>query len=143
MPSDIRYPLATHYQERLRSASGLPFENVSMENVLGNHLSARDLGISSDTLVMQAEIAGEAGYLQLSANLLRAAELVRMPDDVLLRVYTALRPRRSTYPELIGLADELENRYEATLVSEMVREAAEVYRGRDLLMGDSQEEKPT
>ena len=49
---------------------------------------------------MQAEVALAAGRTQLAESLERAAELAAVPDELLLEVYTALRPRRATAAEL-------------------------------------------
>ena len=55
------------------------------------------------TLRLQAEVARAAGRTQLAENLERAAELAAVPDDLLLEVYTALRPRRATAARAGGL----------------------------------------
>ena len=49
---------------------------------------------------MQAAVAFAAGRTQLAESLERAAELAAVPDELLLEVYTALRPHRSTAAEL-------------------------------------------
>ena len=46
-----------------------------------------------------------AGRPQLADNLLRAAELAPLPDETILEIYTALRPRRSSAAELEAWAD--------------------------------------
>ncbi|MXD27906.1 propanediol dehydratase small subunit PduE, partial [Escherichia coli] len=48
----------------------------------------------------------------------------------------ALRPYRSTKQELIAIADELEQRYQAKIFAAFVREAAELYVERQKLKGD-------
>jgi propanediol dehydratase small subunit len=48
-------------------------------------------------------------------------------------MYELLRPQRASHAELLALADELEQRYNALENAQMVREAAEVYRARGLL----------
>ncbi len=97
-------------------------------------LSQDALRIQPETLHRQAEIAREAGYDRLAANLSRAAELARVPNEELLRMYEALRPGRSTYSQLISLAETLEREYSAPLTAQFVREAAEAYRKRALLL---------
>lgn len=49
-------------------------------------------------------------------NFERAAELTAVPDDRILEIYNALRPYRSTKDELMAIADDLENRYQAKSV---------------------------
>ena len=56
-----------------------------------------------------------------------------MPNDELLKVYETLRPERATFDELLRLADYLESRYQARENASFIREAAQVYRDRDLL----------
>ena len=80
----------------------------------------------------QAEVAAAAGRPQLAANLLRAAELAPLPDETILEIYTALRPRRSSAAELEAWADRLE-RLGAPLTAAFVREAKSVYSERGLL----------
>ena len=55
----------------------------------------------------QAAVARAAGRAQLAENLERAAELASLPDDEVLAVYTALRPRRATADELETIARHL------------------------------------
>jgi propanediol dehydratase small subunit len=84
-------------------------------------------------LQAQAEIARQAGFERVAENLDRAAELAGVPGGELLHMYEALRPGRSTYEQLISLAEELENRFQAPRTGRFIREAAEVYRQRSLL----------
>jgi propanediol dehydratase small subunit len=67
------------------------------------------------------------------ANLVRAAELTAVPNAELLRMYDKVRPGRSTYDEMIALANTLADQYGAVETASFVREAAEVYRARNLL----------
>ena len=55
-----------------------------------------------------------------------------MPDELLLDVYTALRPRRATAAELEEWAVRLEG-YGAAKTAAFVREAAAAYAERGLL----------
>jgi propanediol dehydratase small subunit len=88
--------------------------------------------ISPDQLRHQAEVAREAGFTQLGENLRRAAELTAVPNEALLRMYELLRPGRSTYSELIALAQTLAQEYNAAETAAFVREAAEEYQRRRL-----------
>src|SRR5215217_94007 len=124
------YPLIDHTDE-LRAVSGRPLNEVTLDAL--DELSIADVQISPATLRAQAAIAREAGFRQLATNLARAAELTAVPNAELLRMYELLRPQRATRAELLALADDLEERYEAVENARMVREAAEVYRARGLL----------
>ena len=126
-----RYPLMDHAAERLRAASERPLAEITLDAADGA-LSIEDLQIHADTLRAQAEIARAAGYRQLAANLTRAAELARVPNDEVLRVYELLRPGRASFAELIALAELLERRYDACETAGLVREAASVYQSRGL-----------
>ena len=66
-------------------------------------------------------------------NDLRAAELVDVPDDVILKMYDKLRPNRSTKLELVMMAKELVEKYNAKNCARLVMEAAEVYEKRGIL----------
>ncbi len=127
-----RYPLGEHEKERILSRTGRPLADLTLENVRAGTVGAQDLSIHPDTLRAQAQIAEEAGFGQLAANLRRAAELANIPDQKVLAIYEALRPYRVTYAQLLALAEELERDYGAHENAKLVREAAEVYRQRGL-----------
>jgi propanediol dehydratase small subunit len=131
--NDPRYPLGETATDVLQAASGRAFADVSMDAVLNGEITAQDVVIRAETLEAQAEIARQAGYERLASNLQRAAELTRVPNTELLKMYEALRPNRSTYEQLLALAIRLEEKYHAPFTAEFVREAAEVYKDRGLL----------
>ena len=85
-----------------------------------------------ETLLRQAAVARAAGREQLAENLERAAELASLPDDEVLAVYTALRPRRATAAELEVIAQHLAD-VAAPRCAAFVREAAAVMAERGLL----------
>jgi propanediol dehydratase small subunit len=117
----------------IRTATGRSLDDLKMEAVLADELTAEDLRISGETLNDQAETAQAAGYWQLGENLRRAAELTRISNEEVLDIYDALRPRRRTYSELLALAERLETDLAAPLTAALVREAAEVYQERGIL----------
>jgi len=51
----------------------------------------------------------------------------------ILEIYNAMRPHVSTKEDLLAIADELEQKYDASINAALVREAAEVYEGRKML----------
>ena len=73
--------------------------------------------IPAATLKSQAAKAHDAGFVQLSHNFLRAAELTAVPDNELLAIYELLRPGRSTHAELCTTADKLELSTIETLIA--------------------------
>jgi len=88
--------------------------------------------ISAATLKYQAAKARDAGFVQLSHNFLRAAELTIVPDNEILAIYELLRPGRSTHAELCTTADKLELIYGASETAAFVRDAAAEYLRRNL-----------
>lgn len=127
------YPLGEHEQQSIHSAGERPFEAVNLSSLMSGHLSPQDLRIHADTLLAQADIARQAGFGKLAENLSRAAELTRIPDSLLLAMYEALRPGRSTGEQLSQLAEQLEDKFAAPRCAEFVRQAEDNYRRRGLL----------
>ena len=116
-----------------RAYSGRPLAGLSLDAVLNDELTADDVRIHPDALRRQAEVAEQHGNAQLGENLRRAAELTALSDAGVLEVYEALRPRRSTRSQLEAIASRLEAGG-AVLCAALVREAAEVYDRRGLLL---------
>jgi propanediol dehydratase small subunit len=117
----------------VHTASGRTLDELNIEALQAGELTAEDFCISGETLHRQADAAEAAGYWQLAENLRRAAELTGISNQEVLDIYNALRPSRSTYNELITLADRLENDLDAPLTAAFVREAAQVYQERGIL----------
>jgi propanediol dehydratase small subunit len=121
------YPLAEKHADSLRTPSGKPFSEISLEAVLHDRVAMADFRVTSQALEWQAQIAERVGRRQLAENFRRAAELVAMPEERILEIYEALRPGRLA-PEALGaLAEELERDYQAIRCARLIREAAEAY----------------
>src|SRR5919106_4063869 len=103
------YPLGTQRPELIRTPGGLPLEDLTLDALRSGGLDAREMRATAETLRLQGEVARAAGRPQLAANLERAAELSAIPDDVILEIYTALRPHRSTADELAQWVERLEH----------------------------------
>lgn len=127
------YPLGETAAASIRARSGRPLEELSLERVRAGDLGGDDIAISADTLRRQAVLSAEHGYGKLASNLQRAAELTAVPDEELLAVYEALRPRRATHAELLALAERMESVYAAPETAALIREAAEAYGAAGLL----------
>ncbi|WP_248962132.1 diol dehydratase small subunit [Sphaerisporangium perillae] len=127
------YPLASHRPELLRTPTGKRLDEITMEAVLAGEVAAEDLRIAPETLRLQAQIADSVGRPQLAQNFRRAAELTALPDETVLEIYNALRPRASTKQQLTKIAEGLERGYSATLCARLIREAADVYERRGIL----------
>jgi len=128
-----KYPLRHNPDADLHAFSGRHLSEITSDAVADGSLSADDLRTHASALRQQAEIAAEAGYVSLASNLLRAAELTLVPNDEVLKIYEMLRPDRSSWDELMKLAEYLEKTYEAHETATFIREAAEVYRERKIL----------
>ncbi len=126
------YPLGTRRPDLVTTPGGLPLTEVTLAALLAGRLDASEMRATPATLRLQSEVARAAGRLPLAASLERAAELAAVPDELLLAVYTALRPRRATAPELATWAERLES-HGATETAAFVREAAAAYAERGLL----------
>ena len=126
------YPLGTRRPDLVSTPNGVPLADVTLDAVRAGCLDAGEIRATAETLRMQAEVALAAGRKQLAANLERAAELAAVPDELLLDVYTALRPGRATAQELEEWAARLE-RYGATATAAFVTEAVAAYVDRGLL----------
>ncbi|MDR3321677.1 MAG: diol dehydratase small subunit [Synergistaceae bacterium] len=130
------YPLGVKRKDLLKSPRGIPFEELTLENVESGKVGFDDFRISPEVLKMQGEIASSAGRSQIALNLGRAGELTKLPDTRILEIYNSLRPHRSTKEELLAIADELQGKFSANVCADFVREAADVYQRRKLLKGD-------
>ncbi|NLD74992.1 MAG: hypothetical protein GX649_20015 [Chloroflexi bacterium] len=127
-----RYPLGETAREETRSRTGKRLGEITLEAIREGRVGGEDVAIHPDTLRAQAEIAEEAGYPALAANLRRAAELATLPDAKVLALYEALRPYRLRHEDLLALADELERDHAAPETARYVREAAAAYKARGL-----------
>jgi propanediol dehydratase small subunit len=126
------YPLGTRRPDLVTTPGGVPLDGVTLAAACAGKLGAHEIRATPATLRLQAAVARAAGRPQLAESLARAAELAAVPDDLLLDVYTALRPRRATPAQLGEWATRLEG-YGATKTAAFVREAAAAYADRGLL----------
>ena len=131
--ADQDYPLGTKRPELVKTPTNKSLDNITLEKVLAGEVKDEDLRITEETLDYQAEIAEQKGRDQFGKNLKRAGELTQIPDDRILEIYNSLRPNRSTKKELLEIAEELENEYNAEINAKLIREAAEVYEKRNKL----------
>ena len=115
---------------RSRRPGGTPLAEVTFAAFREGRIAAAELRATPQTLRRQAAVARGTGREPLAANLERAAELARVPDTLILEIYTALRPGRASAAELEAYAVQLEVEFEAADVAAFVREAASVARER-------------
>ena len=126
------YPLGARRPDLVTTPAGVPLDGVTLEAVRAGTVTGGEIRATPQTLRLQAEVAAAAGRTQLAENLERAAELAAVADDVLLEIYTALRPRRATAVELEEWASRLDG-LDAPRTAAFVREAAAAYAERGLL----------
>lgn len=122
--------------DRPRTRSGLPLDELTVDALRDGTVTPSDLAIHAETLLRQARLADERGYAALARNFRRAAELTRIPDPMLASLYERLRPRRSSYAELLSLAQEMAALHDAPETGSFIRNAAEAYREEGLLRPD-------
>lgn len=129
------YPIGTRRPDLVTTPGGVPLAEVTLDALRDGKIDRAEIRATPATLRLQSEVAKAAGRLPLAASLERAAELAAVPDELLLSVYTALRPRRATAAELEDWAARLES-HDAHETAAFVREAAVAYAERGLLANE-------
>ena len=89
------YPLAETQPQAVIGPRGKRLTDVTLDAVLAGDVTMEDLRITPAALQAQGEIARDAGRPTLAENFERAAELVAVPQDVIMRIYELLRPGRA------------------------------------------------
>jgi len=134
------YPLSEKRRDLLKTSKDRPIDEITLDAVMDGEIEADEIRATPETLEYQAQIAESIGRPQLAANMRRAAELTGVPDDRIMEIYNSMRPERSTKDELLAIADELENEYEAKTTADLIREAADVYEAHGRLREPEEEE---
>ncbi len=132
-PGIADYPLAEVHPGKVRGMRGKPLDAITLQAIRSGEAGMEDLRITPDALRQQAAIARAAGRDALAANFERAAEMVGIPQDVVMEFYELLRPGRAKGKDvLLAAADRLQTEFNAPLMAAFMREAAEVYDRRGL-----------
>jgi propanediol dehydratase small subunit len=127
------YPLAERHPDKIKSASGKSLPEITLDAVLDGKVTIEDLRITPAALHAQADIARAANRVRLGDNFERAAELVGVPQDLIMRAYELLRPGRAkSAVELLELAKLFRTDYKAKLIADFIEEATAVYEKRGL-----------
>lgn len=130
------YPLAEKAPDRIQGGRGRALDDLTMEGVLAGEITIEDMRITSDALKAQAEIARTAGRPTLAANFERGAELVAVPQDLIMETYEMLRPGRvREWQVLQDRAEMFRRDYDAEEIARFIETAAEMYRRRGLVPG--------
>jgi propanediol dehydratase small subunit len=132
------YPLGTQRPDLVRTPGGRSLDELTLDALRAGELTPEEMRVTPEALERQAAVARAAGRPQLAASFERAAELTALPAELILEIYTALRPRRSTAQELEQWADRLELEFAAPLTAAFVREAKALYADHDLLLAGEQ-----
>ena len=126
------YPLAEKAPDRVKTPTGKSLTDITLDAVLAGDVTIADLTITPEALLLQAEIALAGGRNTLAENFQRAAELVTIPQDVIMETYEMLRPGRADRRTLQEQAEVLRSTYKAELMSKFIEEAAVVYERRGI-----------
>jgi propanediol dehydratase small subunit len=127
------YPLAEKRPELIEGRRGKRLDDITLEALVAGDVGLEDLRITPAALKLQAEIAHAAGRPMLAKNFERAAELVDVPQDVLMQIYELLRPGRAKdKAPLLAAAGVLRDKYGAATMARFVEEAAAVYERRGI-----------
>ncbi|MEO1192744.1 MAG: diol dehydratase small subunit [Pseudomonadota bacterium] len=132
-PGIADYPLAEKRPDLVESADGKPLDALTLEALEAGTIGMESLRITPEALRQQAAIARAAGRETLAQNFERGAELVVVPQEVIMQAYELLRPGRAPDKQsLLDMAARLRAEYGAETVAAFLEEAAAVYEARGL-----------
>jgi glycerol dehydratase small subunit/propanediol dehydratase small subunit len=127
------YPLAETQPQAITGQRGKPLSDITLDSLLKGEVTMEDLRITPAALKAQAEIARDSGRATLARNFERAAELVDVPQDLVMEVYELLRPgRASSKQALLDAAALLRRTHGAERIASFIEEAAATYEERGL-----------
>lgn len=131
--SDLAYPIMETNPDALETATGKPFADLTLDNVMSGKLTASDFTITAEALRMQAQVARQVSRKTLADNFDRASELVKVPDAVLMEIYELLRPGRAANAAVLkACAGNLRDTYGAHRMAAFIDQAADAYERRSL-----------
>jgi propanediol dehydratase small subunit len=127
------YPLAETRPGDVRGRRGKSLDAITLNAVMTGEVTMEDLRITPAALRDQARIARAAGRSTLAANFERAAELVEVPQDLIMDTYELLRPGRAkSKKEILERARVLRETHGAAGIAAFLEDAAEAYERRGL-----------
>jgi propanediol dehydratase small subunit len=126
------YPLAEKAPDCVKTPTGKSLADITLDAVLAGDVTVADLAITPEALHLQAEIALAGGRHTLAENFHRAAELVTIPQEVIMETYEMLRPGRADRKTLHAQAEVLRSTYKAELLAKFIEEAAVAYERRGI-----------
>lgn len=133
-PTLADYPLAETAPGRIKGGRGKALDALTMDAVLAGDVTIEDLRITAEALKAQAQIARAAGRPALAENFERGAELVAVPQELIMETYEMLRPGRVRESRVLLERAELFRRdYGAQGIARFIETAAAFYRRRGLV----------
>jgi propanediol dehydratase small subunit len=127
------YPLAETRPDQVKGKRGKTLAEITLDAVISGDVTMEDLRITPSALRNQAEIARAADRPTLAKNFERGAELVEVPQDLIMAVYELLRPGRATSKQqLVDAAHNIRETYKAERIASFIEEAASTYEERGL-----------
>jgi glycerol dehydratase small subunit/propanediol dehydratase small subunit len=127
------YPLAEKHADKVKGSRGKSLADITLDAVIDGSVTIEDLRITPAALEAQADVARAAGRPRLADNFLRAADLVAVPQEVIMRAYELLRPGRAkSKGDLLEMARTMRETYTAERIAAFIEEAAETYEARGL-----------
>lgn len=133
MPAAGDYPLAEKRPDLVRGPRGRGLAELHLAAVLDGSATMEDFRITPQALRQQAAIARDSGRPTLARNFERAAELVEVPQDLVMQVYELLRPGRAGAADaLTAMAARLRSEHGAETIAAFLEEAAAAYLRRGL-----------
>lgn len=127
------YPLAETQPKAVKGQRGKALPEITLEAVLSGTVTMEDLRITPEALHAQAEISRAVGRPTLGMNFERAADLVEVPQDVVMHTYELLRPGRArSKVQLLAAAKMMRETYKAERIASYIEEAADTYEQRGL-----------
>lgn len=132
--SQADYPISETHEGSIAGPRGVMLDKITLDAVSAGEIEIEDLRISREALLAQADIARAAGRNTLALNFERGAELIDVPQDIIMQTYELLRPGRAdTQSELLAQAKLLRDEFGAANIADFIERAAEIYRQRGLL----------
>ena len=91
-PTLSDYPLCETNPDNICGPRVITLDKITLYTVIAGDIEIEGLRISSKALLAQSGIALAAGRKTLALNFQRGAELVNIPQDLIMQTYEMLRP---------------------------------------------------
>ena len=127
------YPLAETQPEAITGPRGKRLSDITLDAVLDGASAWRTCESRPKRCGPRRRSRAMPGRPTLAENFERAAELVNVPQDVIMQAYELLRPGRAeTRQQLLDAAAMLQNPFGAERIAVFIEEAASTYEERGL-----------